>query len=611
MLEITRGISVIKRVAKVLGDKPGIYKMLGSDNKVLYIGKAKNLSKRVIQYSNVGDLPNRLKMMVSLVYDVEVVITNTETEALILESDFIKNHKPKYNILLKDDKSYPYIAVDIKHDFPRLIKTRSTKCKDNMYFGPFLSANKLDNTIVELQKIFLLRSCSDSYFHSRKRPCLMYQIKRCSAPCMGYIESERYKGFVEQCKLFLQGKSKELQNKLITQMNNLSESLYYEDAAAIRDKIELLTYIQSKNVFCALVDSDIDIFYFYKEDGYEFWCVHIYIIRNGRSLGNKVEFFKEEFLIKEDEVLEKIIVQFYEKRPCPQKIWSNVTLKNKKTLVKFLNSKNVGVVNMIVPRLTEEKSVMEFIKNNTKNLYDDYIKKYLGNVELFKGLSRIFELPSIPQKIEVYDNSHNQGDCPVGCVVVVDNSGFLKGEYRKYKFEKNDFNGVVDDYGMFRDVIRRRFSKNERDLPDLLLIDGGKGQLSAVQSELLKLGIVQVPVVAMSKGKDRNAGREFFHQNNRSQFQLKKDDKLLLFLQKIRDEAHKFAVISHRKMMSGASNKSALDLIPGVGIKRKKILLSNFGSVANLMLASQYDISQLVGFNQKLAKIIFQYIHKV
>ncbi|WPX96747.1 excinuclease ABC subunit UvrC [Candidatus Bandiella euplotis] len=603
-IDIKRGISVIRNSVKNLDSRPGIYKMIGSADEILYIGKAKNLAKRVSQYAHVSKLPYRLKRMVSLLHKIDVLTTKTETQALILESDLIKTTQPKYNVALKDDKSFAYLALDNDHDFPKMRKFRGKKQSNAIYYGPFLSVEKLDKTIVELQKLFLIRNCSDHYFATRKRPCLMYQIKRCSAPCVGKITKEGYNRSINDLKLFLAGKTKKIHTNFMDEMHHFSDKLEYEKAASIRDKIRLLTYIQSKNVFHKLAEKNIDIFIIHEEKNEQEFCIQVFMVRDGHNFGSKLQFLDRHPGVFKDEALSRYIVQFYQNKPIPKEIWSNIDIKDTQSISAVLAKK----IKITTPKTGEKKNVIEFALDNTKDAYKQYLDNNLAKAEIFNELAIKFDLLHSPETIEVYDNSHNHGSYAVGCMIAVGQEGFIKNAYRKYSMTNSEIS--MDDFAMLKEVMKRRFGKPSKEIrvPDLIIIDGGKGQLSAVCSELEKLGISNTHVIAMSKGPDRNAGREFFHQPGRQAFQLEKDSKLLLFLQKIRDEAHRFAITSHRKLIRQSVQKSGLDNIKGIGDKRKKILLSHFGSINQLKSASQEDIAKVKGLNQKLAKSIFQYI---
>ncbi|WHA05025.1 excinuclease ABC subunit UvrC [Candidatus Bandiella numerosa] len=605
-INIRNGISAIKNCANTLVSRPGIYKMIGKDDQILYIGKAKDLSKRVIQYANINNLSYRLKRMVSLIERIDILFTKSEIEALILEADLIKSIKPKYNIALKDDKSFPYIVLDKNHNFPKLKKFRGKKNDALIYFGPFLSVDKLDKIIIELQKLFLIRSCSDYYFSTRRRPCLMYQIKRCSAPCVNKISPEDYSKSITNLKKFLSGKTQEIFSDFIREMQYYSDEMEYEKAANIRDKIKLLNYVQSKNIFHGFSNRNIDIFIFYEESSSQKYCIQVYIIRDGHNFGDKCRFFDRNPIESEKEIIYRFIIQYYQNNEIPNEIWCNIENMDFKSISKVTQSTTKS--NIILPKNKNDKNIFNFVIENTKEVYNKYIQNYLTKIDIFQDIAKKFALPFIPEKIEIYDNSHNHGANPVGCVVVVGQEGFIKSEYRKYKITNKK---CMDDYHMLREVIRRRFKKiDQSSLPDLIIIDGGKGQLSAVTDEFNNMNIGNVNIVAMSKGLNRNSGREFFHQNGKFSFQIDKSDKTLLFLQNIRDEAHRFAVTSHRNLMRKSSKKSELDAIKGIGEKRKRSLLLYFDSLNNLKLASEEDIAKIEGINKKLAKNIFQYIHK-
>ena len=605
---IKKGIDVIKACVNNLASKPGIYKMICKSGEIIYIGKAKNLKKRVSQYANINNLPYRLKRMISLIYKIDILFTKSEIEALILEADLIKSIKPKYNIALKDDKSFPYIILDKNHDFPKIKKFRGKKNDASIFYGPFLSVDKLDKVIVELQKLFLVRNCTDYYFTTRKRPCLMYQIKRCSAPCVGKITKQDYQIQVNSLKKFLSGKSQDLISELIKEMDCMSNDMQYEEAAVIRDKIKLLNYIKSKSIFQGFSSKNIDIF-IYKEDiSIQKYCIKTYVIRDGHSFGDKCEFFDKNPLETVEEVIYKYIIAFYQNNYMPNEIWCNNKIKYE-IIKQAINKQQSSPAKVLYPKNNNDKKIFNFVIDNTQEEFKKYRYNYLAKIDIFKDLMNKFDLSYIPEKIEVYDNSHNHGANPVGCVVVVGQDGFIKNEYRKYKIKLEK---CMDDYQMLREVIRRRFKNiNHTNLPDLVLIDGGKGQLTSVMDEFKKLDIHNINVVAMSKGINRNSGREFFHKESKSSFQIDKNNKTLLFLQNIRDEAHRYAITTHRNLMRKNLKKSELDSIKGIGLKRRKSLFLHFNSINDLKLASEDEIAKIKGINKELAKNIFQYIHNL
>ena len=434
----------------------------------------------------------------------------------------------------------------------------------------------------------------------------MYQIKRCSAPCVNKISPEDYSKSITNLKKFLSGKTQEIFSDFIREMLYYSDEMEYEKAANIRDKIKLLNYVQSKNIFHGFSNRNIDIFIFYEEPSSQKYCIQVYIIRDGHNFGDKCHFFDRNPIESEKEIIYRFIIQYYQNNEIPNEIWCNIENMDFKIISKVTQSTTKS--NIILPKNKNDKNIFNFVIENTKEVYNKYIQNYLTKIDIFQDIAKKFALPFIPEKIEIYDNSHNHGANPVGCVVVVGQDGFIKSEYRKYKITNKK---CMDDYHMLREVIRRRFKKiDQSSLPDLIIIDGGKGQLSAVTDEFNNMNIDNVNMVAMSKGLNRNSGREFFHQNGKFSFQIDKSDKTLLFLQNIRDEAHRFAVTSHRNLMRKSSKKSELDSIKGIGEKRKRSLLLYFDSLNNLKLASEEDIAKIEGINKKLAKNIFQYIHK-
>ncbi len=597
---LSRGKDIVHVTAKEVSNSPGIYKMIGGEGEILYIGKAKNLPNRIAQYANFDAMPNRLKRMVSFLDKIEVLLTKTEQEALLLESQLIKKVKPRYNILQKDDKSFPYIALDRQNDFPRLYKYRGTKNSNLTLYGPFIDSGRLMGTMKEMQKLFLLRTCSDAYFKSRKRPCLLYDIKRCSGPCVSKISQEEYQDAAKNFSLFVNGKSKTLYQKLLKDMNGYSLSMQYEQAAIIRDQLKCLNGIQSNNVSGFMLDhKDVDVFVLYHHREYKKSCFYVCSFKNGQNLGTHEEYFDNFPKQSDQELLQSYVFAFYQKREVPEAIFSNVVLDE---LIHLDPLRKIGVRFL----KKESSSIMEFVFRNAEEAYERYIREYVKNRDLLKELSDILGNDYVPEKIEIYDNSHNFGESSYGCVVVFGVEGFLKNEYRKYKIS-NDKN---DDYMMLSEVLRKRFAKkNPSDFPELILIDGGKGHLNVAYETLRKLEL-NIPMLAISKGKQRNASREVFHQIGKDPFILNKTSDMLLFMQKMRDEAHRFAITTHKKSMAKKTTFSILENIPGVGKERKKALLTHFNSFAELKLASVVDIANVSGISMSLAVIIFDYIRE-
>ncbi len=607
--DIINGMQVIKKCLNTLSATPGVYKMMNKDEEILYIGKAQNLSKRIAQYTNINNLSYRLRRMISLVSRIDILFTKSEIDALILEADLIKSIKPKYNIALKDDKSFPYIVLDTNNRFPKINKFRGRKDNNQIYFGPFLSIDKLDKVIIELQKLFLVRNCTDYYFVTRKRPCLMYQIKRCSAPCVKKISQEEYSKTINKLKNFLTGQTKEIYTDFIKEMDGFSAKFMYEEAASLRDKIKLLNCIQSKNIFHGLLNRNIDIFVYNEEISLQKYCIQVHTIRGGHNFGDKCHYFDRDGIESVKEIICRFMIHFYQKNKLPSEVWCNIRDIDCNFIKEIIGHRETQRFKIIFPRSKDDQKKIQFVIDNTKLTFEKYMQSYLSKTNIFKDLVEKFHLPFMPEKIEVYDNSHYHGSNAVGCVIVVSQNGFIKNEYRKYKITNKN---CMDDYFILKEVIKRRFKKiNQHSLPDLIVIDGGKGHLSSVIDEFKNMNIYQVNIVAMSKGLNRNSGREFFYQNGKKSLQINKPDKTLLFLQNIRDEAHRFTISTHRNLIRKESKKSGLDSIEGIGEKRKKNLLLHFDSLKEIKYASEEDFAKIKGINKNLAKKIFRYIHKL
>lgn len=574
---------IIKIYLKTAPDEPGVYKMLDISKTVLYVGKAKNLKRRLSNY--LKPLSNRLQCMVAQVNSVETTITNNETEALLLESQLIKSLQPKYNIILKDDKSYPYILLDKHHEFPRLTKYRG-KYQQGCH-GPFLSADKLQDTISTLHKIFLLRSCSDFTFKTRKRPCLEYYIKRCSAPCVNKISHANYNIIAQQAQNVLLGKKNNVKNELIQSMKDASHNLNYERAAIYRDNIRSLQYININQHHIP----EGDVISIYQENDKS----HVQILRFDNNI------IKDQYSytihntehVLEQEITDKFIMQFYH-HWVPKNIFSNYQVST--LTIEAIKSLSTHTVNFYHPKRGEKFKLLQSMYNNIHQYlcYNNF-KQHLKNIQ------NTFQLPAIPMRIEIYDNSHTSGNQPIGVMVVVDNKhGFNKKEYKIFNINNGN---TSDDYSMMREVLSRRLQKlNEQNKPDFILIDGGKGHLSAIQDIL-----GDIPFACMSKGKQRNAGNEYFHTLEKGSFQITSDNKLLHCLQIMRDEAHRFAISTHRKKRNKTTNQSILDNIPNIGQQRKKLLLTHFKSVQAIQQSSVDQLATIKGINKKLAKSILEY----
>lgn len=603
---LQNGIKIITEAASRMPYSAGVYKMISGDGVVMYIGKAKILPKRVISYASIERLPYRLKMMVSQLAKIEFLVAETEAQALLLEANLINTISPKYNILLKDDKSFPYVAIEESHSFPRISKYRGSKKEKGTYYGPFASVQAVNEAISELQKAFKIRPCTDSYFASRSTPCLQYQIKRCSAPCVNKISEEDYKRSVQEAKNFLSGKNAELQVALGQQMKAASDSMEFEKAAEIRDKIKFLTQIQSRNINFSGNFINADLFALY-QDEIGNCCIQVFFIRNSKNFGNKAYFMESV----EDcaAIMEQFVLQFYHVNPIAESIVLSHASDDQSSIesaLRLINKKSKIIVPSVSNKLND---LMQFALENAKQALVNSMSSVKRNHKSLELLKEALTLEKLPRLIEVYDNSHMQGSHAFGCYIVAENGVLNKKLYRVFKISsKQGIRG--DDYAMMAEVITRRFNKLD-EKPDLIIIDGGRGQLSSVLQALSALNIQGVEVVAMSKGLDRNSGREFFHIKGRDSFQLDIGDPSLRYLHTLRNESHRFAITTHRKSMIKSISKSGIDGIPKIGMVRKAALLNHFGSFELLKRASVKDIARVQGISTKIAKIIYDYLDAI
>ncbi|MCE2991855.1 MAG: excinuclease ABC subunit UvrC [Candidatus Jidaibacter sp.] len=605
---IQHGVEIIRHVSGSMPNSPGVYKMIDAADKILYIGKAKLLPKRVSSYANYGKLSNRLKRMIAQIRKIEYIITNSEAEALLLEANLIKNVKPPYNICLRDDKSFPYILFEESHEFPRITKYRGNKAAKGAYFGPFASASQVKIAMVELQKIFQIRPCSDAYFASRTRPCLEYEIKRCSAPCVKKIDTQDYAKLVSLAKDFLNGKSNLVHKRLQEIMDTASNELDYEKAAQVRDRIKILNSIQAKNNFADLQSSDVDLVVVAKKR--DVACIQIYFIRGGKNYGNKSYYNDNATEFTENEILELFLGQFYQTNAPPKLVVVSHPCEAAKSLEELLTQKSGEKIKIIAnPTKQHLKDLVEFGIGNASASLDKFLKERIKHTESLIHVAKLFSISRPIKRVEVYDNSHISGTNAVGCMVVYTENGFDKNQYRKFTIQSTQ---EPDDYEMLREVLTRRLKRlNDDNYPDLMLIDGGKGHLSVALEVLEKLGHTELNLVCISKGPDRNAGREFFHTKDGRSFQLDLRDPTLKFLQILRDEVHRYAIKSHRDKRSKELRKSSLDVVPGIGRKRKITLLKHFGSFESIMEASAADLSRVEGISRLTAEKIFNYLHNI
>ena len=618
--DLNHGLQIIRDMARRLDTSPGVYRMLGHDGQVLYVGKAKGLKSRVLSYTRANGLSHRLTRMVAETRSMEIITTRTEVEALLLESNLIKTLKPRFNILLRDDKSFPYIMITRDHEWAQINKHRGSRKRKAWWFGPFASANAVNRTVTELTRAFLLRNCSDSIFSARTRPCLQYQIKRCTAPCAGKISKEDYQKQVDQAVRFLNGESRSVQDEFATYMQAAAEELRFEDAALWRNRIRALTMIQAHQDINLPGELNADIIAFTSDSGRS--CVQVFFMRNGSNFGNRAYFPRHD---KDDEpaaIIAAFIGQFYDDKPPPPDIFVNHAMPEAALITEALSNKAGRKVQISVPARGQRRKLMANAERNAREALARELTASSTQKKMLDAVQELFDLDERPGRIEVYDNSHIQGSHAVGAMIVAGEDGFMKPFYRKFNIDKDktdtEQTGIGgDDYAMMREVLTRRFSRAIREdpdretgiWPDLVLLDGGKGQLSTAREVMNTLGITDVPMVAISKGVDRNAGREEFHQTGKDSFNLPHHTPVLHFLQRLRDEAHRFAIGAHRTRRSAAQKSNPLDDIPGIGAYRKKSLLTHFGSARAVANADIPDLMKVNGISQHVADIIYHWFH--
>ncbi len=611
MLSSDIGKNVIKKELPLMPKLPGVYRMLNSKNEVLYVGKAKNLTNRLKSYVSEKNHIIRTERMLSQTKKLEITTTSNESEALLLEANLIKKYKPKFNILLRDDKSFPFIFIGNNEKWPQIKKHRGKKTKEGFFFGPFASAGSANWTIKMIQKIFHLRVCDDTVFKNRKRPCILYQIKRCSGPCVGYIKNDEYKQTVDDAIEFVSGKSRKIQKNLSKQMEKASEELDFEKATILRDRIKSLNIIQSSQRINEANLIEADVIAGYKESGKT--CIQIFFYRSKQNWGNQAFFPKHDPDESLKEILKSFIVQFYENKNIPKSIILNEEINEKVLIEKTLSKKENKEINISVAKKGSKLKVVNQAIKNAKDSLNRKLYESQNNKDLFDEVAKKFNLETNISLIEVYDNSHIQGTNSVGALIAFGEEGFIKKRYRKFniKIEKNE----QDDYGMMKEVLNRRFKRaveqkeNYLSFPDLVLIDGGKGQYSTARETMNELGLHEIPIVAIAKGKFRNSGNEtFFH--NGKEFKFFKNDPTLFFLQRLRDESHRFAISAHRSKRKKAISKSLLDQIEGIGSTRKRALLNHFGSARAVESASLDEIKTVEGVEDKVAKKIYNFFHE-
>ena len=614
-----KGAERIAAYLKTLPDAPGVYRMLNAAGDVLYVGKAKSLKKRVTSYARGGVHADRLTRMVAETAEMLFVTTASETEALLLESNLIKRLKPRYNVSYRDDKSFPNILLRQDHAFPQLLKHRGAKTSKGVYFGPFASAGAVNRTLNTLQRAFLLRSCSDSVFDSRTRPCLLFQIKRCSAPCVNRIDAGGYQELVEEAENFLRGKSQVVQDQLKAEMTRASDAMDFEAAARLRDRLKAMSHIQSSQGVNPTTFEEADLFAAYSEGGHT--CIQVFFFRAGQNWGNRPYFPRHTSDLPLAEVLESFVGQFYDERTAPRLILTSEELPGRELLAEALGLRSEHKVEISTPQRGEKREIMDRALANAREQLGRRLAENSAQTQLLEGVADTFGLDQPPRRIEVYDNSHIQGAHALGAFIVAGPEGFEKAQYRKFNIKAEDLT-PGDDYAMMREVLTRRFArmvKEEADTantdnakwkrPDLVLIDGGPGQLSIACQVFADLGVEDVALAAISKGPDRDAGREHFYLPGKEPFRLDAKSPVLYYLQRLRDEAHRFVIGGHRKKRSAAIGANPLDEIAGVGAGRKRALLQHFGSARAVAGASLADLAAVSGVSETLAKKIFDFFH--
>ena len=611
MDSLEQGKKVIKDKIPLISKNPGVYKMLSSLGEILYIGKAKNIPNRLKSYVTDSNLPIRTERMLSLTHNLETTTTSNESEALLLEANLIKKHKPRYNILLRDDKSFPYIYIGNKDKWPQLTKLRGKKSKSGYYFGPFASIGSANWTIKILQKIFQLRVCDDTVFKNRERPCILYQIKRCSAPCVQHITEGEYLSTVNDAIDFISGKSRRIQKNLSKEMEKASKELDYEKATIARDRIKALTQIQTSQKINQTNLEEADVISIYKETGKT--CVQVFFFRSKQNWGNQAFYPKHDPDDTAKDILSSFISQFYENKTVPSLIITNCEVSERALLEKTFSNKESKQVIIKLAKTKNEISISKLAEKNAKQALTQKLIQSDTNNNLIENLTKKFELNNNIDLIEVFDNSHIQGSDSIGALICFGNEGFIKKRYRKFNIKNDKIKG--DDYGMMKEVLFRRFSKALKEksgslsLPDLVMIDGGKGQYSVSREVLNELGLHDLPILAIAKGKRRNAGEEKIYYENK-EFILNKNDPLLFFIQRLRDEAHRFAISTHRAKRKKNLTRSLLDQIQGIGRQRKRALLNHFGSARAVESASYDDLKSVEGIEDSIAKKIYNYFHE-
>jgi len=634
------GRAVIERSAKLAPSSPGVYRMIDANGDVLYVGKAKNIRKRIIAYARPTGYDTRIERMIAATASLEFVSTATETEALLLEANLIKRLRPRFNVLLRDDKSFPYILITADHWAPQILKHRGARTRQGNYYGPFASVWAVNRTITALQRAFLVRSCSDAFFEGRTRPCLLYQIKRCSGPCTREIEFTDYRELVREANAFLSGKSQSIQDELAGEMEKASAGLEFERAAIYRDRLAALSAVQSHQGINPRGVKDADVFAVHQAGGFN--CVEVFFFRSGQNWGNRAYFPRADRSLAAAAVLSAFIAQFYDDKPCPPCIFTSHVIEEESLLADALTVKSGHKVEVSAPQRGEKRELVDHALANAREALARKLAETTSQHKLLDALGKSVELARAPHRVEVYDNSHIQGTNAVGAMIVAGPEGFQKNQYRKFNIRSSDLT-PGDDFGMMREVLSRRFKRlikeaprasapaagaalvpmpapndmpidiggsGESPWPDLVIIDGGRGQLAAAQEALSALGIADVPLLAVAKGPDRDAGLETFFLPGREPFKLKPRDPVLYFIQRLRDEAHRFAVGSHRVRRRRDLREAGLQEIPGVGPTRKRALLHHFGTLKAIERAALTDLAKVPGISAETARKIYDFFHE-
>lgn len=647
--EIPRGVEVIADFVTRLPNAPGVYRMINADGDVLYVGKARSLKKRVSNYARIGGQSNRIIRMIQATVTMEFVTTRTEAEALLLEANLIKRLRPRFNVLLRDDKSFPYILITGDHEAPALTKHRGARKRKGSYFGPFASATAVNHTINALQKAFLVRNCSDSYYANRSRPCLLHQIKRCAAPCTGEISLEGYAELVREAKAFLSGKSQLVKAELAAAMEKASDAMEFETAAVYRDRLAGLSHVQQHQGINPQTLEEADVFAVHQEGGQT--CIQVFFFRTGQNWGNRAYYPKADKSLEKAEVLEAFITQFYDDKPCPKLVLLSDEIVQTDLLAVAFTQRAGHKIELSVPKRGEKKDLVEHAHTNAREALGRKLAETSSQARLLEGVGEVFGLDHPPRRIEVYDNSHIMGTNAVGGMIVAGPEGFAKNQYRKFNIKSDDIT-PGDDYGMMREVLQRRFARLLKEhaearpsmaaspvpeeapesadgtapetasditpdltadmppWPDLVFIDGGIGQLNTVRETLDEMGISDVRLVGIAKGPDRDAGREKFFQQGRQSFMLPERDPVLYFVQRLRDEAHRFAIGTHRARRKKDISASPLDEIGGIGPNRKRALLRHFGTAKAVSKAGIEDLMSVEGISAATARVIYDHFHE-